>query len=45
VWLASFFSDRITWGESEFQLTERGEMVAINPTNAKKGLEKPLRAG
>ena len=45
VWLASLFSDRITWGESEFQLTERGEMVAINPTNAKKGVEKPLRAG
>ena len=45
IWLASFFSDRITWGESEFQLTERGEMVAIDPTNAKKGVEKQLRAG
>jgi len=45
VWLASLFSDRITWGESELQLTGRGEMVAINPTNAKKGVEKPLRAG
>jgi ceramide glucosyltransferase len=36
VWFGSFFSDRITWGELEFRLTERGEMVAVGSDGAKK---------
>jgi len=45
VWLASFFSRRITWGESEFRLTESGEMVATGPAGRKKAVEKQLRVG
>jgi ceramide glucosyltransferase len=45
VWLASFFSNRIIWGESEFQLTKSGEMVEIGSSGRKKAIEKPLRAG
>jgi ceramide glucosyltransferase len=43
VWVASFFSDRITWGEAEFKLNRNGEMVAIGNANAEKSAEKPLR--
>jgi ceramide glucosyltransferase len=45
VWLASFLSNRIIWGESEFQLTKSGEMVEIGSSGGKKAIEKPLRAG
>ncbi len=43
VWVASFFSDRITWGEEEFKLNANGEMVAIGNANVEKSAEKPLR--
>jgi hypothetical protein len=43
VWVASFFSNRIIWGDSEFELSANGEMVAINKVVAKKSAEKPLR--
>jgi ceramide glucosyltransferase len=45
VWLESFFSNRITWGESKFRLTRSGEMIAMASPEAKKSSEKPLRAG
>lgn len=34
VWVGSFFSNRITWGEAEYRLTRGGKMVAIR--NAKR---------
>ncbi|HVH50309.1 MAG TPA: bacteriohopanetetrol glucosamine biosynthesis glycosyltransferase HpnI [Candidatus Bathyarchaeia archaeon] len=43
VWVASFFSNRIVWGNAEFELSANGEMVATGSANAKKGAEKPLR--
>ena len=45
VWLGSFFSNSITWGETEFRLTASGEMVAMGPADEKKSAEKPLQAG
>jgi ceramide glucosyltransferase len=45
VWVGSFFSDRIVWGDAEFKLSRNGEMVAIGNANAKNGAEKPLRTG
>jgi ceramide glucosyltransferase len=45
VWLASFFSNRITWGDAEFRLAANGEMIAIGNANAKKHAEKPTQAG
>jgi ceramide glucosyltransferase len=45
VWVGSFFSDRIVWGEAEFKLSKNGEMVAIRNANAEKSAEKPLRTG
>jgi ceramide glucosyltransferase len=29
VWLGSFFSNRITWGEAEFRLASSGEMIPV----------------
>src|SRR6266481_6586652 len=43
VWVASFFSNRITWGDAEFELSRDGEMVAIGNSNAENTTEKPLR--
>jgi ceramide glucosyltransferase len=45
VWLGSFFSNRITWGEEEFRLTPTGEMIAVGDANARNDAEKPMRAG
>jgi len=45
VWVGSFFSDRIVWGDAEFKLSKNGEMVAIRNANAEKSAEKPLRTG
>jgi ceramide glucosyltransferase len=45
VWVGSFFSDRIVWGDAEFKLSRNGEMAAIGNANAKNGAEKPLRTG
>jgi ceramide glucosyltransferase len=45
VWLGSFFSDRIVWGDGKFKLSRNGEMVAIGNANAGKSAEKPLRTG
>ena len=44
VWLGSFFSNRITWGESKFRLTASGEMIAIDADDGKSP-GKPLQAG
>jgi ceramide glucosyltransferase len=43
VWMGSFFSNRIVWGDAEFELSANGEMTAIGKGGAKKGAEKPLR--
>jgi len=45
VWVGSFFSNRIIWGDAEFELSANGEMAAISKAGAKKNAEKPLRAG
>jgi ceramide glucosyltransferase len=44
VWLGSFFSNRITWGESQFRLTSSGEMIPLD-ADERKGARKPLQAG
>jgi ceramide glucosyltransferase len=44
VWVASFFSNRIVWGGTEFQLKANGDMVALAATVAKKG-EQEAPAG
>jgi len=45
VWLGSFFSNRITWGDSEFRLSSTGEMVEINSSKAKNRAETAAKAG
>jgi ceramide glucosyltransferase len=45
VWVASFFSNRITWGEAEFHLTSSGEMMALGPQATEKSRKKALPAG
>ena len=45
VWVASFFSDRIVWGDAEFALNANGEMAAVGNANSPKGAKKPLRTG
>ncbi len=45
VWVGSFFSNRITWGEAEFRLTGSGEMVAVGVQAPEKSGKKALRAG
>ena len=42
IWLGSFFSNRITWGGTEFRLKPNGEMVAIGPADCKKREEEQL---
>ena len=44
VWVASFFSNRITWGEAEFHLAGSGEMMALRPRATEKNGKKALRA-
>lgn len=45
MWVASFFSNRITWGEAEFQLTSSGEMMPLGPQAAEKSGKKALPVG
>jgi len=45
VWVGSFFSNRIIWGDAEFELSANGEMAAVGKVDAKKSAEKPLRVG
>jgi ceramide glucosyltransferase len=45
VWVGSFFSNRIIWGDAEFELSANGEMATIGKVAAKKSAEKPLRTG
>jgi ceramide glucosyltransferase len=45
VWLGSFFSNRITWGGTEFLLKPNGEMVPIGPADTKKSEEEQLQTG
>ena len=45
VWLASFFSNRIVWGGTEFRLAGNGEMVAVAGANAKKRETTEFQAG
>jgi len=45
VWLGSFFSNRITWGDLEFRLSANGEMAAIAAVESEKSAEKPMQAG
>jgi ceramide glucosyltransferase len=42
VWLASFFSNRIVWGGTEFRLGANGEMVAVS---GPKGQASEFQAG
>jgi ceramide glucosyltransferase len=44
VWVASFFSSRIVWGETEFRLKANGEMEAV-AANATKGEAGEVQAG
>jgi len=45
VWVGSFLSNRIRWGDSEFHLSANGEMTGIASANGENNAEKPLRAG
>jgi len=45
VWLGSFFSNRITWGDLEFRLSANGEMKAIAAMESEKSARKPMQAG
>ena len=45
VWVASFFSNRIVWGGTVFQLKANGDMVALAATTAKKGEREEAPAG
>jgi ceramide glucosyltransferase len=45
VWIGSFFSNRITWGDAEFRLAANGEMVAVSAAKSKKDAAKPMQAG
>jgi ceramide glucosyltransferase len=45
VWVASFFSNRITWGEAEFRLTSNGEMIALGRRATEKSGKKAQPAG
>ena len=45
VWLGSFFSNRITWGDLEFRLSANGEMTAIAAMESEKSARKPMQAG
>jgi ceramide glucosyltransferase len=45
VWIGSFFSSRITWGEAEFRLAANGEMVAVAAAKSTKDTANPTRAG
>ena len=40
VWLASFFSDKIKWGGTEFQLNKNGEIRAVSVATGEPEAEK-----
>jgi ceramide glucosyltransferase len=44
VWVVSFFSDRIVWGDEEFALRANGEMAAVGNAS-KKRAKRPMRTG
>ena len=44
VWMGSFFSNRIKWGQAEFRLTASGEMIAVGMTNGQKNAAQPQPA-
>lgn len=45
VWIASFFSNRILWGGTEFRLKSNGEMVALGASRETKREEGQFQAG
>jgi ceramide glucosyltransferase len=45
VWVASFFSNRIVWSGTEFQLKANGDMVALAVPAAKKAEQGEAPAG
>ncbi len=45
VWVGSFFSNRIVWGDAEFALSANGEMTAVGNANIKKRTKEPQQAG
>lgn len=45
VWVGSFFSNRIKWGEAEFRLAGSGEMINLSANSGGKSDKKPLRVG
>jgi ceramide glucosyltransferase len=45
VYVGSFFSNRIVWGEQEFRLSASGEMAPISTGDAKTGAGKRMRIG
>jgi ceramide glucosyltransferase len=45
VWVGSFFSDQIVWGDTNFRLSPSGKMTAIGKFDKKKVAESPRRAG
>jgi ceramide glucosyltransferase len=45
VWVASFFSNRIVWNETEFQLKANGDMVAVTGAATKKREQGEVHAG
>jgi ceramide glucosyltransferase len=45
VWVASFFSNRIVWSGTEFQLKANGDMVPLAVPAAKKGEQEEAPAG
>jgi ceramide glucosyltransferase len=45
VWVASFFSNRIVWSETEFQLKANGDMVAVTGAATKKREQGEVHAG
>jgi ceramide glucosyltransferase len=45
VWVGSFLSDRIVWGDAEFALNANGEMTPVGDANSKKRAKRQLRTG
>ena len=45
VWVASFFSNRIVWSGTKFQLKANGDMVAVTGEPMKKREQGEVRAG
>jgi ceramide glucosyltransferase len=45
VWLFCFFSDRVTWGDTVFELGKNGDMTPVGPASRKKREGTQLEAG